>query len=89
MDSAVKELLSEIFKADSFYYLYIINTVNVSSIVFFTYLSYFGENYLSLGFIFIIGILSISMIYDDINDDRKLIKRKLSSILLCNLTGEG
>ena len=39
MNSAVKELLSYIFKGDSFYYL-LINTVNVSSIVLLKYLQY-------------------------------------------------
>ena len=37
MDSVVKELVSDIFKVDIFYYLFI-NTVSVSSNVLITYL---------------------------------------------------
>ena len=41
---------------------------------------------LSIVSLLIIGVVSISIINDDINDDRKLIRRKLWSILLCNQT---
>ena len=44
---------------------------------------------LSIESLVIIGIESISMTNDYINDDRKLIKRKLQSILFCNLSYEG
>ena len=76
MDSVVKELLTGIFKVNSFYYLFI-NIFNVSSIVLSTYLYIVEKIVLSIVSFFITGIVSISMIYDNINDDRKLIKWKL------------
>ena len=76
MDSVKKELLSDIFKVDSFYYLFV-NTVNVNSIVLFTYLSYCSENCIINNVISDVGIVPISMINDETNDERKLIRRKL------------
>ena len=76
MDSVKKELLSDIFKVDSFYYLFV-NTVNVNSIVLFTYLSYCSENCIINNVISDVGIVPISMINDERNDERKLIRRKL------------
>ena len=76
MDSVKKELLSDIFKVDIFYYLFV-NTVNVNSIVLFTYLSYCSENCIINNVISDVGIVPISMINDEANDERKLIRRKL------------
>ena len=76
MDSVKKELLSDIFKVDIFYYLFV-NTVNVNSIVLFTYLSYCSENCIINNVISDVGIVPISMINDERNDERKLIRRKL------------
>ena len=76
MDSVKKELLSDIFKVDIFYYLFV-NTVNVNSIVLFTYLSYCSEICIINNVISDVGIVPISMINDETNDERKLIRRKL------------